>query len=133
MTQSGQRIRLNDIAEIILGAIIMGFPVAVTEEVWTISEQLPLGRVLYICLGSIAILAWFVFYVFYHGTLKGTIGRFIFRVLIAYGVTLFAVGSILFAIDQLPLLTDPAVAIKRMIIVALPASFAATVVDSIHK
>ena len=133
MTNSNQKIRLNDVAEIILGAVLIGFPVAVTEEVWTISEQLPLGRVLYISLGSIAILAWFVFYVFYHGTLKGTVGRFIIRVLIAYGVTLFAVGSILFAIDQLPVLTDPAVAIKRMIIVALPASFAATVIDSIHK
>jgi len=133
MTTSEQKIRLNDIAEIILGAVLIGFPVAVTEEVWTISEELALGRVLYICLGSIAILAWFVFYVFYHGTLKETVSQFIFRVLIAYGITLFAVGSILFAIDQLPLLTDPAVAIKRMIIVALPASFAATIVDSIHR
>jgi len=133
MTNSNQKIRLNDVAEIILGAVLIGFPVAVTEEVWTISEQLPLGRVLYICLGSIAILGWFVFYIFYHGSLKGTIGQFIFRVLIAYGITLFAVGSILFAIDHLPLFTDPAVAIKRMIIVALPASFAATVIDSIHR
>ena len=133
MTNSDQKIRLNDVAEIILGAVLIGFPVAVTEEVWTISEQLPLGRVLYISLGSIAILAWFVFYIFYHGSLKGTIGQFVFRVLIAYGITLFAVGSILFAIDHLPLFTDPAVAIKRMIIVALPASFAATVIDSIHK
>jgi len=133
MTNSEQKIRLNDIAEIILGAVLIGFPVAVTEEVWTISEELELGRVLYICLGSIAILAWFVFYVFYHGTLKGTVSRFIFRVLIAYVITLFAVGSILFAIDHLPLITDPIVAIKRMIIVALPASFAATVIDSIHR
>ena len=133
MTDSNQKIRLNDVAEIILGAVLIGFPVAVTEEVWTISEELELGRVLYISLGSIAILAWFVFYIFYHGSLKGTIGQFIFRVLIAYGITLFAVGSMLFAIDQLPLLDDPAVAIKRMIIVALPASFAATIIDSIHK
>ena len=133
MTHTEQKIRLNDIAEIILGAVLIGFPVAVTEEVWTISEELALGRVLYICLGSIAILAWFVFYVFYHGTLKGTVSRFIFRVLIAYAITLFAVGSILFAIDHLPLITDPIVAIKRMIIVALPASFAATIIDSIHK
>lgn len=133
MTNSDQKIRLNDVAEIILGAVLIGFPVAVTEEVWTISEKLPLGRVLYICLGSIAILAWFVFHVFYHGTLKGTVSQFIFRVLLAYGITLFAVGSILVAIDHLPLITDPIVAIKRMIIVALPASFAATVVDSIHK
>ncbi len=133
MTDSNQKIRLNDVAEIILGAVLIGFPVAVTEEVWTISEELALGRVLYICLGSIAILAWFVFFIFYHGKLKGSVGQFIMRVLLAYLITLFAVGSMLFAVDQLPFLTDPTVAIKRMIIVALPASFAATVIDSIHK
>ncbi len=133
MTGQDNRIRLTYVTEIILGAVIMGFPVAVTEEVWDISEELALGRVLYICLGSIGILAWFGFYIFYHGKLKGTVGQFIMRVLLAYLITLFAVASILFAIDQLPLFDDPVVAIKRMIIVALPASFAATVVDSLHK
>ena len=132
MTHPGQKIRLHDIAEIILGAVILGFPVAVTEEVWDISTELSLGRVLFIALGSIGILAWFAFHVFYHGTLKQSVGRFIVRVLAAYLITLIAVGLILFAIDQLPLLTEPIVAIKRMIIVALPASFAATVVDSMH-
>jgi uncharacterized membrane protein len=132
MTHPGQKIRLHDIAEIILGAVILGFPVAVTEEVWDISTELSLGRVLFIALGSIGILAWFAFHVFYHGTLKQSVGRFIVRVLAAYFFTLVAVSLILFAIDQLPLLTDPVVAIKRMIIVALPASFTATVVDSMH-
>ena len=133
MTHETTRIRLRDTAEITLGSIIMGFPVAVTEEVWDISVGLPIGRVVFIALGSIGIIAWFGYYVFYHGTLKDTVGRFIFRVLFAYMITLAAVGLMLFAINQLPLLTDPIVAIKRMIIVALPASFAATVVDSMHK
>ena len=66
MTQPGQKIRLHDIAEITLGAVILGFPVAVTEEVWDISTELSLGRVLFIALGSIGILAWFAFHVFYH-------------------------------------------------------------------
>lgn len=132
MTQPGHKIRLHDIAEIILGAVILGFPVAVTEEVWDISTELSLGRALFIALGSIGILAWFAFHVFYHGTLKQSVGQFIVRVLAAYLITLVAVGLILFAIDQLPLITDPVVAIKRMIIVALPASFTATVVDSMH-
>ena len=133
MNQPGEKIRLTDIAEIILGAVILGFPVAVTEEVWVLSTELPLGRVLFISLGSIGILAWFAFHVFYHGTLKQSVGRFIVRVLAAYIVTLVAVGLILFAIDQLPIITDPIVAIKRMIIVALPASFTATVVDSMQR
>lgn len=38
----------------------------------------------------------------------------------------------LLAVDVLPLFSDPAVALKRTIIVAFPASFAATTVDSFH-
>jgi len=133
ISQHEQKIRLTDVAEIILGAVILGFPVAVTEEVWVLSTELPLSRVLFIALGSICILAWFAFHVFYQGSLKQSVDRFIVRVLAAYLITLLAVGLILFAIDQLPLLTEPVVAIKRMIIVALPASFTATVVDSMHR
>jgi uncharacterized membrane protein len=132
MEHSGQKLRLNDVVEIILGAVIMGFPVAVTEEVWDFSAELSLGRVLFVAAGSIGILAWFAFYVFYHGTLKQSVGRFIVRILAVYVITLVAVGLLLFAIDKLPLLTEPVIAIKRMIIVALPASFTATFVDSIH-
>ncbi len=39
-------------------------------------------------------------------------------------------ATVLFAVDRLPLFTDTLVAVKRTIIVAFPASFAATVVDS---
>ncbi len=51
------------------------------------------------------------------------------------GVSTIPVGSaaVLFAIDKLPLFTKTLVAIKRTIIVAFPASFAATVVDSIGE
>lgn len=133
MAQHLTRIRLIDVAEIILGSVLMGFPVAVTEEVWDISAELPLGRVLFISLGSFSVIAWFGFHFFYQGSLKGRVGQFFTRVLFAYVITLVAVGFMLFAIDQLPLLSDPIVAIKRMIVVALPASFAATVVDSLHK
>jgi hypothetical protein len=38
----------------------------------------------------------------------------------------------LLAVDVLPLFSDPAVALKRTIIVAFPASFAATTVESFH-
>jgi hypothetical protein len=40
-------------------------------------------------------------------------------------------AAVLFAIGKLPLVTQTMVAIKRTIIVAFAASFAATVVDSL--
>jgi hypothetical protein len=35
-------------------------------------------------------------------------------------------------VDKLPLLSDPEVALKRVVLTSLPASFVATVVDSLH-
>ncbi len=50
--------------------------------------------------------------------------------LTVYGVTMLIAAAVLFAVDRLPVFTETMVAIKRTIIVAFPASFAATVVDS---
>ena len=53
------------------------------------------------------------------------------RVLTAYGLTLLISAALLFGIDRLELTTDPILALKRTILVAFPASFAATGVDSL--
>ncbi|EVU17735.1 hypothetical protein D046_2755B, partial [Vibrio parahaemolyticus V-223/04] len=40
---------------------------------------------------------------------------------------------VLFCLDKLPLFTDPIVAIKRVIVITMPASMGAIVVDSFDK
>ena len=57
-------------------------------------------------------------------------GAFVVRVAVTYSVTLLISIFLLFGIDRIELLQEPLVAIKRAIIVAFPASFAATAVDS---
>jgi len=46
-------------------------------------------------------------------------------------VTLLVSAAVLMMLAKLPVLTDPIVAPKRVILVAFPASFSATVVDSL--
>lgn len=133
MSEEITKFRLQDVAEIIVGSVLLAFPIAVTEEVWVISEKLPLGRTLLISLVSVSFIAWFGYYMFYKNALSVHRGEFILRIITVYVITLIVAALILFAIDQFPLLTEPRVAIKRMIIVALPASFSATVVDSLHS
>ena len=53
------------------------------------------------------------------------------RVFVTYLVTLLSCALVLMAIDRLDPFGDTVVAIKRTILVALPASFSAMVVDSI--
>ena len=50
-----------------------------------------------------------------------------------YLLTLLVSAIVLLTIDRLPAITDPLVAFKRLVIVSFPASFAATVVDSLKE
>jgi len=58
---------------------------------------------------------------------------FIFRIIIAYLITLIVVALVLTALNQFPITTMPDIAIKRVIIVAMPASLGAIIVDSLDK
>ena len=51
------------------------------------------------------------------------------RLLSTYGLTLVIAALLLFGVDRLDLFGHPWVAIKRTVLVAFPACFAATVVD----
>lgn len=125
------RFRLHDVAEFVIGSVLLAFPVAITEEVWNLGTELSLINTLAIVAVSLIFLAWFAYNTFYKSNLKYNRQEFIVRVLSVYLVTLIVAASILGLFGQFNLLTEPVVAIKRMIIVALPASFCATVVDSL--
>ena len=64
---------------------------------------------------------------------KKRVAVYIFRVFAAYLITLAVIALLLFAIDKFPILSDPVVALKRLIIIAMPASMGAIIVDSIDK
>ena len=121
----------KDVAEIAVGSCVMAFPVAITEEVWNLGVELTVGRALLILLSSIVFIAWFAYELYYDPTLRHPHREIARRVLAVYGLTLAISACILLVIDRLLILDAPLVALKRTIIVAFPASFAATVVDSI--
>jgi uncharacterized membrane protein len=132
MTQpTGARIEFvrRDVAEIAIGACVMAFPVAASQEIWDLGVQLTLLRVLLFALASVFFLGLLV-YLLHHGPeTPGDRGVFFQRVLSTYGVTFVIAALLLFGVDHLDLFGDPWVAIKRTVLVAFPACFAATVVD----
>ena len=130
--QRRQTIKGRDLAEIIIGSLVLAFPVAVTEEVWDISSEISLLRASLIALGSMLFISFFVRTTYFHETTFTSSKQIAKRVLTVYLMTLAVVAATLFMIGKLPLATDLIVAIKRTIIVAFPASFAATAVDSFH-
>ena len=120
----------RDIAEIAVGACIMAFPVAVTEEVWNLGADLSLWRALLFALASVSFLAICIYVLHGHAASSLTQKAFLRRVAVTYGLTLLISALLLLGVDRFDLLQDPVIALKRTILVAFPASFAATAVDS---
>jgi len=120
--------RLEDFGQLVAGACVMALPVAFTGEVWDLGEQLSLGRTLLILAFSILTLTGFIWGLFYGRRIKDYPGHFLKRAASAYLVT-FAVAFLLLSLlDKAPL-DNLGVALTRTVLVAFPASFAATAVD----
>jgi uncharacterized membrane protein len=122
--------RFRDVSEVAGGAALMGFPVAVTEEVWNLGQELDLLHVLYFACGSLAFLSVYIYYL--HSDASGTAmsRTFLVRIVATYAIALLISAMLLLGVDRLELLTDPVLGMKRAILVAFPASFAATTIDS---
>ncbi|MDY0195985.1 MAG: DUF2391 family protein [Sulfurovaceae bacterium] len=126
-------INLEDIAQIIIGAFALAVPISFSEEAWRLGETLPLFNLFLIVILSVGFLALFAYQSVFQGNVAHRNFIFIFRVVIAYLITLCVVSLVLLSLDKFPLLTEPILAIKRLIIIAMPASMGAIVVDSFDK
>jgi len=121
----------QDVVEIAIGSAALAFPVAASEEIWNLSTELATVRILAIGLTSMIVVAIFVLVVYRRddGMPRGK--DFWHRVGAVYAVTLLVCAGILLMLDRLPLFTDLSTAVNRTVLVAFPASFSATVVDSL--
>jgi uncharacterized membrane protein len=124
-------LRRRDIMQILVGAALLAIPVGFTEEVWRLGEQLPLANVLGLAGISLTFIAAFVFFNFYRELWRAYWLEYVKRVAAIYLLSLLAVGVLLTLIEAAPWGSDSLVALKRIVIVAFPASMSAAVSDSI--
>ena len=82
---------------------------------------------------SVLFLAIFTYQSVFQKDIKDRLPVFIFRIVIAYLMTALVVCLVLLCLDKLPLLADPITSFKRVIIITMPASMGAIVVDSFDK
>ena len=123
--------RIADVCQILVGACVLAIPVAYTEEVWTLGEELPLLNILAICLRSVGFVAAFGYFLFYRGHLKGNEFEFAKRVIAVYVITFLVAATLLTLLQKCPWTTEPGTAIGRIALVSFPGCFSATVVDSL--
>lgn len=128
------RFNWEDASQVIIGAFSLSVPVAFTEEAWKLSESLPLLNLISVVAISISFLSVFTYHsVFSRRPSRQFIFAFGIRVMLGYGLALLVVCLVLFSLNRLPILSSPAVTLKRVLIVGLPASMGAVVVDSFDK
>ncbi|MFK2821418.1 DUF2391 family protein [Arcobacter sp. YIC-80] len=126
-------IDMKDIGQIAVGSFAFAVPISFSEEAWRISESLPFTNLTLVFLLSVSFLALFAYESVFQGRVVHRIFVFILRIIIAYIISALVVALVLISIDKLPLLTEPIIAIKRLIVITMPASMGAIIVDSFDK
>lgn len=97
------------------------------------AESLPTMNLVFLGLLSLLFLTLYSYYSLFQGDVERRIISYVVRIVTAYLITLVVVASVLFSLDKLPLITDTVVALKRIVIIAMPASLGAIIVDSLDK
>ncbi|GLP96289.1 DUF2391 family protein [Paraferrimonas sedimenticola] len=123
----------EDLSQILVGAFALGVPISFSEEAWRLGENLPNQNLLLLALLSLFFLALYTYESVFQRQVANRIFAFVFRVVAAYLIAALVVALILICLDKLPLLSDPAIALKRIVVITMPASMGAIVVDSFDK
>lgn len=126
-------INLEDIIQVVVGSSALTIPVAFSEESWKLSETLPMFNLIFIVLLSLLFINIYSFQGIFQGQIKNRLSHFILRTIIDYGITLIVVFIILFALNRMPIVEEPLIAIKRIIILSFPASMGGVIVDGFDK
>ncbi len=126
-------INTEDIIQVVVGSSALTIPVAFSEESWRLSETLPTLNLIVIILISLLFINIYSFQGIFQGQIKHRLSHFILRTLIDYGITLIVVFIILFALNRMPIIEEPLIALKRIFILSFPASMGGVIVDGFDK
>jgi len=120
---------IKDLLQVIIGATVLAIPVGLTEESWGLGQSLPMSNIFLLLFVSLAFISAFVYYNYYTTHMETHWDEYLKRALATYIVSFIVVTILLVIIQRAPWMTEPLLALKRTIIVTLPASMSAVVAD----
>ncbi|PKG55388.1 DUF2391 domain-containing protein [Shewanella sp. Choline-02u-19] len=123
----------EDASQIFVGAFALAVPISFSEEAWRLGETLPFPNLLMLSILSVVFLGLFTYQSVFQKNIKSRKIVFVSRIFIAYLITAMVVALVLFCLNKLPLFEDPLVSLRRIIVITMPASMGAIVVDSFDK
>ncbi|KEK27254.1 DUF2391 family protein [Shewanella xiamenensis] len=127
------RFNTEDAIQVCVGAFALAVPIGFAEEAWQLGETLPLLNLLMLFGLSLLFLGAFTYQSVFQQNIRHRLPVFIFRIIIAYLISACVVSLVLLCLDKLPLIDDTMTSFKRIIVISMPASMGAIVVDSFDK
>lgn len=127
------KFNVEDAGQVVIGAFALAVPISFSEEAWRLGETLPISNLIMVFCLSIAFLGLFAYGSVFQQNIRHRVPVFIWRIAIAYILAAIVVALILLSLNKLPILTEPLIALKRLIVIAMPASMGAIIVDSFDK
>ena len=124
---------LEDASQVVIGSFALAVPISFSEEAWRIGETLPLSNLFLVFVLSITFLSIFAYGSVFQSNIKYRVPVLVVRIIIAYLIAAFVVALVLLSLDKFPLLTEPDIALRRLIVITMPASMGAIIVDSFDK
>lgn len=129
------RVRVQDIFEIIFGAFFIALPFGFTDEVARIGGEMSGSRVLFILIVNVFILSGYIYYTGYQRiSVQNLHPHFFLRLFFTYSLAFLVSILVLTIISQAQWSGAASiVALKRALVLALPASFGAVTADTWKK
>ncbi|KHD25867.1 hypothetical protein NM09_03700 [Vibrio caribbeanicus] len=124
---------IEDAGQIFVGAFALAVPISFSEEAWKLGETLPALNIFMLVILSAVFLTLFTYESVFQRDIKQRKVVFVFRIVSAYLMAAMVVALVLLCIDKLPLFSDPLLSLRRVIVITMPASMGAIVVDSFDK
>lgn len=124
---------MEDVSQVCVGAFALAVPISFSEEAWQLGVTLPITNLLLLMSLSLCFLGVYAYQNVFQGNIKHRIPVFVFRIVIAYFLAALVVAMVLLSLDKLPFFDEPVLSLKRIIVITMPASMGAIVVDSFDK
>ncbi len=123
----------EDASQVAIGAFAMAVPISFSEEAWRLGETLPVQNLVMLFLLSTFFLGFFAYQSVFQGDIRRRLPVFVFRIVIAYLIAGLVVALVLTSLGKFPLQSDPSTSLSRLLVITMPASMGAIIVDSFDK
>ena len=123
-------LKIQDLLEILVGASILAVPVAFTGEVWNMGNDLGWFNIILLNFVSLIFMGSFMYFKGYRNRLEMYRNEYLKRLFSTFFLSVLIVAILLTIVGKCPWITDPDLALKRILIGSFPASMSATVTDS---